>query len=101
MGPRHAGECYHSLALRARRAPQNDPLARTACLGRAAPPGAPPRLALQRSRPPQCLSRTRFRWAIAGDSPAMTEIGGDYPGLDWLPLGMETTSRGVAFRGPP
>jgi hypothetical protein len=42
--PRHAGECCHSLALRARRAPQNDPLARTACFGRAAPPGAPPKL---------------------------------------------------------
>ncbi len=41
--PRHAGECCHSLALRARRAPQDDPLARTACFGRAAPPGAPPR----------------------------------------------------------
>ncbi len=42
LGPRHAGECCHSLALRAWRAPQDDPLARTACFGRAAPPGAPP-----------------------------------------------------------
>ena len=41
--PRHAGECCHSLALRARRAPQDNPLARAACFGRAAPPGAPPR----------------------------------------------------------
>ena len=41
--PRHASECRHALALRARRAPQDDPLARTACFGRAAPPGAPPR----------------------------------------------------------
>ena len=48
-GPRHAGECYHSLALRAWRAPQNDPLARTACFGRAAPPGAPPRFAARLS----------------------------------------------------
>src|SRR5271170_3493527 len=45
-GPRHAGECYHSLALRAWRAPQDNPLARTACFGRAAPRGAPPRFAL-------------------------------------------------------
>ena len=55
--PRHAGECYHSLALRAWRAPQNDPLARTACFGRAAPPGAPPRFALGPADPPQ--NRTR------------------------------------------
>ena len=54
-GPRHADGCYHPLALRARRAPQNDPLARTACFGRAAPPGAPPRLSPRRptGRPPR------------------------------------------------
>jgi hypothetical protein len=50
--PRHANGCYHPLALRARRAPQNDPLARTACFGRAAPPGAPPRLCGAGGRPP-------------------------------------------------
>ena len=49
MGPRHAGERCHSLALRAWRAPQNNPLARTACFGRAAPPGAPPRFSPGRS----------------------------------------------------
>ena len=41
-GPRHADGCCHPSTLRAWRAPQNDPLARTACFGRAAPPGAPP-----------------------------------------------------------
>jgi hypothetical protein len=41
-GPRHADGCCHPPTLRAWRAPQNDPLARTACFGRAAPPGAPP-----------------------------------------------------------
>src|ERR1700689_2531412 len=41
-GPRHANGCCHPPTLRAWRAPQNDPLARTACFGRAAPPGAPP-----------------------------------------------------------
>ena len=41
-GPRHADGCCHPATLRAWRAPQNDPLARTACFGRAAPPGAPP-----------------------------------------------------------
>ena len=49
--PRHAGECCHSLALRARRAPQDNPLARTACFGRAAPPGAPPRFLRPGGRP--------------------------------------------------
>src|SRR5271170_4394209 len=44
--PRHANGCCHPPALRAWRAPQNDPLARTACFGRVAPPGAPPRLSL-------------------------------------------------------
>jgi len=58
-GPRHAGECYHSLALRARRAPQNDPLARTACFGRAAPPGAPPRSLCPSGRPASAGNRTR------------------------------------------
>ena len=41
-GPRHADGCCHPPTLRAWRAPQNNPLARTACFGRAAPPGAPP-----------------------------------------------------------
>jgi hypothetical protein len=41
-GPRHADGCCHPPTLRAWRAPQNDPLTRTACFGRAAPPGAPP-----------------------------------------------------------
>jgi len=41
-GPRHADGCCHPPTLRAWRAPQDDPLARTACFGRAAPPGAPP-----------------------------------------------------------
>ena len=49
--PRHAGECCHSLALQARRAPQDNPLARTACFGRAAPPGAPPRFRRPAGRP--------------------------------------------------
>ena len=57
--PRHAGECCHSLALRARRAPQDNPLARTACFGRAAPPGAPPRFRRQGGRPPRLENRTR------------------------------------------
>jgi hypothetical protein len=41
-GPRHADGCCHPPTLRAWRAPQDNPLARTACFGRAAPPGAPP-----------------------------------------------------------
>src|SRR5580692_3676232 len=41
-GPRHADGCCHPATLRAWRAPQIVPLARTACFGRAAPPGAPP-----------------------------------------------------------
>ena len=57
QGPRHADECCHSPALRAWRAPQSDPLARTACFGRAAPPGAPPRF-LPGGRPP-AQNRTR------------------------------------------
>ena len=57
--PRHAGECCHSLALRARRAPQDNPLARTACFGRAAPPGAPPRFLAQAAGPPRLKNRTR------------------------------------------
>ena len=65
-GPRHADGCYHPLALRARRAPQNDPLARTACFGRAAPPGAPPRLSPGRSTAAaQNRIRPADRWSPA------------------------------------
>jgi hypothetical protein len=67
-GPRHANGCYHPLALRARRAPQDNTLARTACFGRAAPPGAPqrlsPRVGRKAGRPPR--RKTASALPIAG-----------------------------------
>ena len=101
--PRHAGECYHSLALRARRAPQDNPLARTACFGRAAPPGAPPRLLRPGGRPASawkphslppptyvCRRRPSER---DFDSPYVTDIGTSVKGLSLKKIPM-------AFLGP-
>jgi hypothetical protein len=60
-GPRHADGCCHPPTLRAWRAPQNDPLARTACFGRAAPPGAPPPLRLSAAAVDRRRLRATFR----------------------------------------
>ena len=64
-GPRHADGCCHPPTLRAWRAPQNDPLARTACFGRAAPPGAPPPSRLSAA----AVDRRRLRAAFRSCQP--------------------------------
>jgi hypothetical protein len=74
-GPRHADGCYHPLALRARRAPQNDPLARTACFGRAPPPGAPPRLSPGR---PTAAAQDRIHPADRWSPAAAIDEGDSY-----------------------
>ncbi len=74
-----ASECCRSLAVRERRAPQNDPLARTDCFGRAAPPGAPPR------RSPDCRP-AQLRAALVTDRRA-------------LPVWTLATGRGLILSG--
>jgi hypothetical protein len=68
-GPRHADGCCHPPTLRAWRAPQIDPLARTACFGRAAPPGAPPPSRLSAAAVDRRRLRTAFR-SCQPESPA-------------------------------
>jgi hypothetical protein len=92
-GPRHADGCCHPLALRAWRAPQDNPLARTACFGRAAPPGAPPESSqrLPPRGPAPALPQASLRRAARN--------GGSHVTVSVTNVNVKVTTRASSLRG--